>query len=381
MRNLKVDGKRLDAEAIKQALYDGNTGTLTAEIVNRLDEMKATSEELTSIRNIIRQNSNDVLDTPERLLLDLASITHFESRVACLKVLHSFEERLSILSTPIVALQEVLERLSTSESVKRIFGIILSYGNYMNGGNRTREQADGFQIDLLTSLKNCKSKNQQVTLLHLVIQTYIEKFERDTFPDCAFPVPETAMLKEAGNAEPDSTLAELKETGNLLKKISDMAAVISRPEKEPSEHVSTGFDQRMAEFLQLATTKLEDKISQVNGCKDKFREVTVLLQWQAKGKNEVEQIKEFMQIWIVFSTDFSAIWKDLKMKRISENQAAKRKMQHAVQLKQQQSVHVGEATDFRLRMSELKRKKESKASMAESPSRSTTPSFHDMSTG
>lgn len=50
----------------------------------------------------------------------------------------------------------------------------------------------------------------------------------------------------------------------------------------------------------------------------RFREVTVLLQWQAKGKNEVEQIKEFMQIWIVFSTDFSAIWKDLKMKKISE---------------------------------------------------------------
>lgn len=48
-----------------------------------------------------------------------------------------------------------------------------------------------------------------------------------------------------------------------------MAAVISRPEKEPSEHEPTGFDQRMAEFLQLATTKLEDKISQVNGCKDK----------------------------------------------------------------------------------------------------------------
>ena len=39
MKNLKVDGKRLDAEAIKQALYSGDTEVLKAEIVSRLDEM------------------------------------------------------------------------------------------------------------------------------------------------------------------------------------------------------------------------------------------------------------------------------------------------------------------------------------------------------
>ena len=39
MKNLKVDGKRLDAEAIKQALFSGDTEVLKAEIVSRLDEM------------------------------------------------------------------------------------------------------------------------------------------------------------------------------------------------------------------------------------------------------------------------------------------------------------------------------------------------------
>ena len=39
MKNLKVDGKRLDAEAIKKALYSGDTDVLKAEIVSRLDEM------------------------------------------------------------------------------------------------------------------------------------------------------------------------------------------------------------------------------------------------------------------------------------------------------------------------------------------------------
>ena len=39
MKNLKVDGKYLDAEAIKQALCSGDTEVLKAEIVSRLDEM------------------------------------------------------------------------------------------------------------------------------------------------------------------------------------------------------------------------------------------------------------------------------------------------------------------------------------------------------
>ena len=50
----------------------------------------------------------------------------------------------------------------------------------------------------------------------------------------------------------------------------------------------------------------------------RFREVMTLLQWKSKGKTEADQIKEFIQIWIVFSTDCSVVWKELKMKKISE---------------------------------------------------------------
>lgn len=39
----------------------------------------------------------------------------------------------------------------------QILGLVLAFGNYMNGGNKTRGQADGFGLDILPKLKDVKS--------------------------------------------------------------------------------------------------------------------------------------------------------------------------------------------------------------------------------
>lgn len=39
----------------------------------------------------------------------------------------------------------------------KILGLVLVFGNYMNGGNRTRGQADGFTLDILPKLKDVKT--------------------------------------------------------------------------------------------------------------------------------------------------------------------------------------------------------------------------------
>lgn len=51
-------------------------------------------------------------------------------------------------------LQDLLER----DSVKEVIGLVLAFGNYMNGGNRTRGQADGFGLEILPKLKDVKSR-------------------------------------------------------------------------------------------------------------------------------------------------------------------------------------------------------------------------------
>ena len=41
--------------------------------------------------------------------------------------------------------------------MENILGLLLAYGNYMNGGT-ARGQADGFGLEILTKLKDVKSK-------------------------------------------------------------------------------------------------------------------------------------------------------------------------------------------------------------------------------
>lgn len=50
-----------------------------------------------------------------------------------------------------------VQGLQDSETVKKVLGLILAFGNFMNGGNRTRGQADGFSLDILPKLKDVKS--------------------------------------------------------------------------------------------------------------------------------------------------------------------------------------------------------------------------------
>ena len=44
----------------------------------------------------------------------------------------------------------------------QILGLVFAFGNYMNGGNKTRGQAEGFELNILSKLKDVKSN---VTIL------------------------------------------------------------------------------------------------------------------------------------------------------------------------------------------------------------------------
>lgn len=53
----------------------------------------------------------------------------------------------------------------TSEGLKKVLAIILALGNYMNGGNRQRGQADGFGLEILPKLRDVKSKGEKYVII------------------------------------------------------------------------------------------------------------------------------------------------------------------------------------------------------------------------
>ena len=68
--------------------------------------------------------------------------------------------------------------LKRSVVVTNILGLVLAFGNYMNGGNIARGQADGFELDILPKLKDVKCKDNSTNLMHYLVSVYIEKFDK-----------------------------------------------------------------------------------------------------------------------------------------------------------------------------------------------------------
>ena len=64
-----------------------------------------------------------------------------------------------------------------SAEIATFLGLVLAYGNYMNG-NTQRGQADGFHLDVLLKLRDVKAKDSDVNLLHYTVKQYLKQHER-----------------------------------------------------------------------------------------------------------------------------------------------------------------------------------------------------------
>lgn len=95
--------------------------------------------------------------------------------------------------------------------------LILTLGNYMNGGNRMRGQADGFGLEILGKLKDVKSKVPGITLLHYVARASLAHENRQNFDEpLPLPVPEPADIEAAATINFEELTKELDRLGKEL---------------------------------------------------------------------------------------------------------------------------------------------------------------------
>uniref|UniRef100_A0A1A8ATC8 Formin 2b n=1 Tax=Nothobranchius furzeri TaxID=105023 RepID=A0A1A8ATC8_NOTFU len=151
----------LDMKDIQCAVLNLDNNVVDLETLQALYEIRAQQEELDKIEKHIKsckdKDDSKPLDKPEQFLYQLSLIPNFSSRVFCILFQSSFSECMSLITRKLEILQRVCKTLQESETVKKILGLVLAFGNFMNGGNRTRGQADGFTLDILPKLKDVKS--------------------------------------------------------------------------------------------------------------------------------------------------------------------------------------------------------------------------------
>ncbi len=224
---------------------------------------------------------------------DLSNISNFDRRLKCFMFQTKFADSLSEIEHRLNNINHVCEQLTSSPAVRQIFSIILSCGNYMNGGNRQRGQvtssvwerktrveennkatfrvqADGFVIDILPKIKDVKSRDNSMNLLQYVVRVWILKYDqkRGRPHEAILPVPEASDVERCSNLDFEQQLEEVSKLRGGLDSISgDRDAVMG---DGTGEHLEP-FGQKMAEFLEGAESSLAELTDLVSESSRKFR--------------------------------------------------------------------------------------------------------------
>lgn len=275
--NILVTSMKLEIPEIENAVYNFDTTLIDTEKLQKIYDIYASPEELKKIETHVKNSPNIPLGKPEQFLYDLSRIPCFAERVTCLMFEIQFAENISNIEARLNNFKNVCNSLMTNLDLKNVFAIILSLGNYMNGGNRDRGQADGFGLEILPKLKEVKSTTDcSVTLLHFVVKLYFDKhvtmdeLMNTKGPRVKLPVLEPQDLKRASLINFDDISKELQDLHSSLKSVeAKIKKVTSYKDEEDSEnnHIEP-FKSRMENFLERAFKLHNEQEENLRECKE-----------------------------------------------------------------------------------------------------------------
>nr|XP_019549917.2 LOW QUALITY PROTEIN: protein cappuccino [Aedes albopictus] len=308
-QNVGIFAKSLHVhfDEIEFAIYHCDTSVVSLEALQKILEIKATEEELAQIKECAE--GNIPLDPPEQFLLRISEISSFSERISCIVFQAEFDELYISVTRKLETVKHTCEFLIESEQLKHLFSIILTLGNYMNGGNRTRGQADGFGLEILGKLKDVKSKDNNVTLLHFIIKTYIAQCRKQgvLLHEVQLPVPDPGDLDRAVLVDFDDCRAQLN---SLKTRTDECRCTTERVIQESAESNIQPFKEKMEAFIEVASKRIEKQFRKLDECREIFLKTMVFYKFTPKsGVIEDCKPEQFFELWAPFTHDLKSIFK------------------------------------------------------------------------
>ncbi|XP_053801772.1 formin-1 isoform X3 [Vidua chalybeata] len=274
-----ISSLHLEMKDIQQAILCVDDSVVDLETLEALYENRAQKDELEKIKQYYQTSKEEelkLLDKPEQFLYELSQIPNFAERAQCIIFQSVFSEGITSVHRKVDIVTRVSKALLSMKSVKEILGLILAFGNYMNGGNRTRGQADGFGLEILPKLKDVKSRDNGINLVDYVVIYYLRHCDKEAGTDKSiFPLPEPQDFFQASQVKFEDLIKDLRK----LKR--DLEAKEERKKEENSlENAQKCFEETVGYF----------------GIKPK------------PGEKEITPNYVFT-VWYEFCSDFKTIWK------------------------------------------------------------------------
>ncbi|XP_048106058.1 formin-1 [Alosa alosa] len=305
-----ISSLHLEMKDIKQAVLTVDNSVVDLETLEALYENRAQPGELEQLKKHYETSEEEqikLLDKPEQFLYELSQIPDFSGRARCLIFQSVFADSIASIRRKVEIVSRVCKGLLEEGSVRDVIGLVLALGNYMNGGSRTRGQADGFGLEILPKLKDVKSRDNRISLVDYVVSYYLRNLDENAGTDkSVFPLPEPQDVFLAAQVKFEDLFKDLRK---LRKDLSVCEQDVQRVCSSSSEEHLHPFKEKMEGFISHAQQDHGATEHQLICAQKSFHDLVVYLGVKPKsGEKEVMPGQVFM-LWFEFCGDFKTRWK------------------------------------------------------------------------
>lgn len=320
-----ISSLHLEMKDIQQAVLNVDNSVVDLETVEALYENRATSDEMERITKHYKTAKEDevkLLDKPEQFLYELSQIPNFADRANCIIFQSVFLDTIASIHRKVQIISNVSKDLLECSSLKDLMGVILAFGNYMNGGNRTRGQADGFGLEILPKLKDVKSRDNRISLMDYVVSYYLRNFDEHAGTEkSVFPLPEPQYFLQASQVKFDDLTKDIRK---LKRDLTAYEKNVQKVCANSSEQHLQPFKDKMEGFISTAQNEHSGEEELLMAAQKSFQDVVSYFGIKPKsGESEVTTSHVFM-LWYDFDNDFKNSWiresKIISKERLKEAQ-------------------------------------------------------------
>ncbi|KAK3581849.1 hypothetical protein CHS0354_009737 [Potamilus streckersoni] len=329
---------RMEMSEVEHAILTFDTSVLNEEKLRHIYEHRGTEEEIQKIKEHVNKNPDIHLDKPEQFLYDLHQIPDCSERLFCFIFQEAFQDSISVIEDKLTNIRMTCDMLMKSICIKRLLGLVLAMGNYMNGGHKARGQADGFGIDILPKLKDVKSKDNGINLLQYLVQMYVRKYERDDAgtDKAKLPIPDPSDLNQGSQVNFEEITKEMKRIQNDFDAAEERASKVI---KAASEQYLHPFKEIMSTFFIKGKQKMKEQEENLKSASKIFHETVIFFCVKPKPGFNVVTAEHFFSLWASFCKDFKDIWKREQQRIIKQRiKEAEQKVKRIQEGKEKQAV-------------------------------------------
>jgi len=240
---------------------------------------------------------------PEKYFLMLGSIPMLKPRLSCWMFSFQFDEMVEKSKFELEIITGACKEIKTNKKFKALVAGILVHGNYMNGGKKDKERADGFHYKFLTRVKGSKSNDKKQNIIQYLVLKELKKDPEFREIEKEFPkLMDTPSAPELADAK--GNVLKIENHFNMRRKDSERVAQNSVKDAG----VPDNFGRDMREFFEKNEPRVQGIKQLFSTAEADFKNT---VGWFGDGQNPPKKPVKSIEFFAIFKEFMTQVFASL----------------------------------------------------------------------